>query len=219
MRRPIPERFCCDEDLRCLGLDGLEADKDLEAWRDGRLRAETRELIDVLLREGVEGRTILDVGAGVGAIHLTLLEAGASRAIDVDASREYLAVASAEAGRRGLDDRVTHRYGDVVEMADSLPPVDIVSLDSVTCCYPYPDRLLGAVLRSKPELVGLTFPRNTWWMVAFMNLYNALNVLRRREDRYFIHPYERVTGHLAGAGYRQVHDGGSRPWRVVAFRR
>lgn len=44
-------------------------------------------------------------------VHVALLEAGASRAIDVDASREYLAAARAEAERRELADRVDYTAG------------------------------------------------------------------------------------------------------------
>lgn len=91
MPPPPRKRFCCDDDLAILGIDGLNADEDLEMWRSGRLRAWTVELIDVVRAEGITGAALLDVGAGVGAAHLTLLEAGAASAVDVDASREYLA--------------------------------------------------------------------------------------------------------------------------------
>ena len=219
MRRAIPDRFCCDDDLCWIASDGLHADDDLEAWRSGRLHDATRELTDVLVEHGVQGLTVLDIGAGIGAVHLALLEAGAARAIDVDAAREYLDVAAAEAERRGLVGRVEHRFGDVVELADSLPPADVVVMDSVICCYPYLDRLMGAALASGPRLVGLTFPRDTWWMVLYMRLHNLRNRLTGRHDDYFIHPYARVVELLTDAGYAQVHDGGSRIWRVVAFRR
>jgi SAM-dependent methyltransferase len=219
MRRALPERFCCEDDLCWIGSDGLHADEDLDAWRSGRLYDWTRELTDVLVKQGVEGLTVLDIGAGVGAVHLGLLEAGATRAIDVDASREYLTVAAAEAERRGLADRVEHRFGDVVELAGSLPPADIVTLDSVICCYPYLERLMGAALASGPSLVGLTFPRNTWWMVLYMRLHNLRNALTRRHDNYFIHRYARVVQLMTDAGYAQIHDGGTRLWRVVVFRR
>jgi predicted RNA methylase len=33
---------------------------------------------------------VLDIGTGVGSVHLALLQAGASRAVDVDASGDYL---------------------------------------------------------------------------------------------------------------------------------
>jgi SAM-dependent methyltransferase len=213
-----PRRFCCDEDLAHLSYDGLTAADDLDAWRRGRLFGATRDLIDVVAEAGVKGATLLDVGAGVGAVHLTLLERGAARAIDVDASREYLAVARAEAQRRGLAGRVEYRHGDVVELAGELPPVDVVTLDSVICCYPYLPELLRAVLASRPRIVGITYPRDVWWMRAYMHAYNAIQRLRGRLGGYYIYRHAEVRRRMADAGYRAIHDGGTRTWRVVVYR-
>lgn len=219
MATPPPRRFCCDEDLALLGYDGLNADADLARWRGGKLHAPTGELIETVARHGLEGARILDIGAGVGAVHLTLLEAGAASAIDVDASREYLSVARAEAERRGLQGRVEHRYGDVVELGDQLPPAEIVTLDSVICCYPYLDPLLAAASRSRPRLIGMTYPRDVWWMRAFMRVYNLVHAVRRSPARYFIHRHAHVERWMAAAGYENVHEGGIRVWRVVLYRR
>jgi magnesium-protoporphyrin O-methyltransferase len=49
-------------------------------------RHTTQKLIDVLVAEGVNGLVVLDIGGGVGTVHLALLEAGARHAVDVDAS-------------------------------------------------------------------------------------------------------------------------------------
>jgi magnesium-protoporphyrin O-methyltransferase len=212
-------RFCCDEELECLAYDGLGADADLTRWRDGKLHQATRELIEVVRGEGVEGARVLDIGAGVGAVHISLLEAGAAWAVDVDASREYLATARSEAERRGLGDRVQYRYGDVVELAGELPPADVVTLDSVICCYPYLEPLLAAATRSRPRLVGITYPRDVWWMRAYVRLFNVAHSIRRRPGSYFIHRDAQVGRWMAGAGYENVHEGGTREWRVVLYRR
>lgn len=214
-----PRGFCCDEDLARIGYDGLHALDDLEEWRRGNLYPATRELIDVVAGQGVEGAALLDVGAGVGAVHLTLLERGAASAIDVDASREYLAVARSEAERRGLTARVEHRYGDLVELAAQLPPVDVVTLDSVICCYPHLEPLIEGATRTSPRLVGLTYPRDTWSMRMYMRWFNLKHALRRRPGRYFIHRHAGLNRLMADAGYRIVYEGGTRSWRVVLYRR
>ena len=117
---------------------------------------------------GLTGQSCSTSVPASASIHLALLEAGASRAVDVDASRDYLAAAREEATRRNLDDRVDYHYGDVVEIAAELPPADVVILDSVICCYPYLPTLLEAAVRSRPRLIGLTYPRDVWWMRTFM---------------------------------------------------
>jgi SAM-dependent methyltransferase len=212
-------RFCCDDDLALLGYDGLNAHADLQRWRDGRLNPVTRELIEIIRERGVRDAQLLDIGAGVGAVHVTLLEAGAAAAIDVDASREFLATARAEAERLGLGDRVEYRYGDVVELADELPAADIVTLDSVICCYPYLGPLLAAATRSQPRLVGITYPRDVWWMRAFMRLYNLAQRVRRSPSRYFVHRHAQLERWMKAAGYENAHEGGITVWRVVLYLR
>jgi SAM-dependent methyltransferase len=214
-----PRRFCCDEDLALLGYDGQGAADDLAKWRLQGPNPATRELIDAIRDEGVEGASVLDIGAGVGAVHITLLDAGAATAVDVDASREYLATARAEAERLGLAGRVEYRYGDVVELAAELPPADIVTLDSVICCYPYLPALLRAAVSPTPRLVGLTYPRDVWWMRAYMRIWNLAHVVRRNRARYFIHRQADVNRLMAELGFEKAHDGGIRPWRVVLYRR
>ena len=106
-----PRSFCCEEDLERLGYDGWGADDDLAAWREEGPRPTTQELIDFLVEHDVTGATVLDIGAGVGMVHVSLLEAGAARAIDVDASRDYLGAArgGGRAARSGAADRLPLR--------------------------------------------------------------------------------------------------------------
>jgi magnesium-protoporphyrin O-methyltransferase len=217
--RSWPRRFCCDEDLALIGYDGRDAEKDLAAWRTRGLRPTTQELIEAIGAQGVEGATVLDVGAGVGAVHVALLEAGAASAIDVDASREYLAAARAEADRRGLVDRVTYRYGDIVELAADTPPTDVVTLDAVICCYPFLSALMAAVVSVNPRLIGLTYPRDAWWMLAFMWLYNLVHTLRRSPAHYFPHRHRELRNFMTAAGYAEIYDGGSAWGRVVLYGR
>ena len=219
MTSPGPRRFCCDENLALIGYDGRFAAKDLASWQSRGPRQTTQELIDVICAQGVEQAAIRDIGAGVGVVHTALLEAGASSAVDVDASHEYLATARAAAEQRGLGGQVDYRYGDVVELAPDLPPADIVTLDSVICCYPYLPALLDAALTSGPRLVGLVYPRDVWWMLAFMRLFNVTQSLRRSHARYFIYRQRQVRALMAEAGYMEIHDGGSPGWRVVLYRR
>ena len=213
-----PLRFCSDEELERIGYEGHSAAQDLEHWCCKGPRRETRELVDVILAEGVEGAVLLDVGAGVGIVHMTLLEAGAARAVDLDASRDYLAAARAEAERRGLADRIDYRYGDLVEMAADLPPADIVTADAVICCYPYLAPLLAAAVRSRPRVVGLTYVNDAWWLRAWMHVWNVVWALRRRPDHWHIHRHAKVDRLMTDAGYAVIHDGGWWYWRVVVYR-
>jgi SAM-dependent methyltransferase len=211
--------FCCDADLERIGCDGQNWESELARLRERGPREHTSELLAVLLKEGVAGATVIDVGAGVGAVHLSLLETGAARAVDVDASREYLAAARAEAEQRGLADRVEHRYGDIVELAETLPRAEVVVADSVVCCYPFVDRLVGALVTPQPKVVGLSYANETWWLRVALRATNLWWALRRSPERWYIHRHATVDRLMDLAGYEVVHDGGPWYWRVVVYRR
>ena len=220
--------FCC-EDLASIGYDGSAAGDDLEAWHEDGPRATTQELIDFLVAEGVAGATVLDIGAGVGIVHVSLLEAGAARAVDVDASREYLDAARDEAERRGLADRIEYRFGDVVALAangadgdgaddGALPPADIVSADAVVCCYPYLPEFVGAATSVHPRLIGLTWPPDTWWSRAEMHALNLWWTVIRKPDHWYIHRRRDLDRLMGEAGYELAYFGGTRWWKVVVYR-
>lgn len=209
---------CCGQDFERT-FDADEAERDLRSWQEDGLPNSTAELIDALRAAGVEGASLLDIGAGVGMVHLELLAAGAARATDVDASSAYLATAREEAERRGFADRVAYHHGDVVNLAEDLPTADVVTLDRVICCYPDLAALLGAALRSGPRLIGLVHPTDAWWVRATASVLNALSWVLRRRDDFYIHRQREIDGILGEHGFRQLHKGGSRVWRVAVYER
>jgi hypothetical protein len=62
---------------------------------------------------------------------------------------------------RGHGSRVTYRHGDFVELAESVPPADIVTFDRVISVYPGLDRLAGLSAERARRLFGLVYPRVT----------------------------------------------------------
>lgn len=215
-------RCCTEADCERLEYQGADAEVDLADWLEYGPRDTTQELIDVLVDRGVEGSTLLDVGAGVGMVHVSLLEAGASRATDIDLSREYLRVAREEAERRGLGERIEHRYGDVVALASEdggLRAAEVVTADAVICCYPDLTAWVDAVVSVEPRLIGLTYPSDAWWSRVELRALNLWWALTRTPDSYFIHRRRDVDRLFTGAGYAQAYWGGTRGWKVVVYER
>lgn len=213
-----PSRRCCDQDFERI-FDEREAEHDLREWERNGLPQATEELIEALRAEGVEGSTLLDVGAGVGMVHLELLAAGASTAVDVDASSAYIAAARGEAERRGLTDRVDYRLGDIVDLAPQLPAADVVTLDRVICCYPDLPALLGAATIPGSRLIGLVYPTDGWWMRSSMAIFNAIGRLLRRRHAFYVHRQAEIDRILQVAGFARRHRGGGRIWRVAVYGR
>ena len=213
---------CSDADCQRLEYQGADAEDDLADWLEYGPRDTTQELIDVLVDHGVEGAEILDVGAGVGMVHVALLEAGAARATDIDLSREYLRVAREEAERRGLGERIEHRFGDVVALAaqdGGLPTVEVVTADAVICCYADLPAWVDAVVSAEPRLIGLTYPSDAWWSRLELRALNVWWALTRTPDSYFIHRRRDVDRLLGAGGYGQVYWGGTRGWKVAVYER
>jgi magnesium-protoporphyrin O-methyltransferase len=112
---------------------------------------------------------------------------------------------------------VTYLHGNVVDLAPSLPPADVVALDRVICCYPDLRALLAAATFPRPRLIGLVHPTDSWWVWGPAAVLNALSRLLRRRDHFYIHRQREIDGLLREAGFRQLHKGGSRVWRVAVY--
>ena len=123
-------------------FDESTAKADAERYRRSGPDTTTRMLLDMIREHGVNGTAVLDIGGGIGVIDHELLDAGAGRAVLVDASPPALQVARDEARRRGSLDRLEFVEGDFVGQAASIDPVDVVTLDRVICCYPDVDALV-----------------------------------------------------------------------------
>ena len=186
--------------------------------KDGPART-TVWLIDGLADGGVAGRTVLDIGAGVGAVHLGLLAAGAASAVDVDGSPAYVAVAREEAARLGRSADVRHETGDFVELAASLEPADLVALDRVVCCYPDMNALVQRSVALTRHRFGLVYPRHTWWIRAGSGFLNALSRLFRQRFRIWVHPTANVEAIMREAGFVPRLRRSTIFWQVIVYER
>ena len=101
----------------------------LSGYRKNGLGQRALTVIEFLQERGLEGKSVLDIGSGIGALHMELLLAGAEQATGIDASPTNIAAARELADEMGLADRVEERQGDFVDLASSIPAADIVTLD------------------------------------------------------------------------------------------
>lgn len=194
-----------------------EAEADLRRYRDKGPEATTKALVDAIRAHGVSGATVLDIGGGIGAIQLELLEAGAASTVSVDASPDYVEVARVEAGHRGYADRTRHLTGDFVGLAGQLEPADIVTLDKVVCCYPDMPLLVDRSVERARRMLGLVYPRSAWWVRAFATLGNAGYRLFRSTTRFYIHPEDRVDQLIREAGFEAYPVQRGLLWQVVLY--
>jgi magnesium-protoporphyrin O-methyltransferase len=211
----------CDPGCACSANEFGERDarNDLRDLRRKGPPRTTRWLIDALAEGGVEGWSVLDVGAGVGAVHLELLDAGASSAVDVDVSASYVAAARDEAARRGHSERVSHQVADFVAAAPEIEPVDAVVLDRVVCCYGDMVALVTLSAERARRRYGLVYPRDSWWIRGLMSIANAGSRIVRSRTRIYAHRTEAVDGLIRAAGLEPRFRRTTIFWQVLVYER
>ena len=198
MARPGPRCDCCYDEA----FDVRKAEIELKRYRRSGAPDHTRVLAAALAAGDAGGLTVLDVGAGVGAVHHLLLEAGASSAVDVDASRPYLDAARSEAARRGFADRVTFEHGDFTQVSADIGPADLVALDRVVCCHPDGSGIVRAAAERTRRRLGIVMPREirlVRWGIAALNVTEWL---RRSAYRAYVHSADVLDEAAVNAGLR-----------------
>jgi magnesium-protoporphyrin O-methyltransferase len=127
---------CCKHNQNLNGVFNEQmARGDVEGyWKKG-IDKHARVIVEAVRLHGVEGASVLEVGGGVGGLHLELLKQGAARATDVDVSSAYVAAAQSVAEKLGVRERVDYRVADFAHEAGSVPGADVVVLHRVGSCY------------------------------------------------------------------------------------
>jgi SAM-dependent methyltransferase len=198
---------------------------DREAERHGTVNAVTGSLLKAITDLGVSGRTVLDVGCGIGDLAIESVAAGATSATGFDLSPKAIDRARALARRRGVGDRTTFAVGDGSKF--ELPKADIVAINRVVCCYPDADGILERTLAAAGSIYAISAPISSGATGLYNRIHNALwNVVYRLRDRHydgfrtFIHDVERIDGRITAAGFRRVHHERRRVvWDLAVYAR
>jgi magnesium-protoporphyrin O-methyltransferase len=187
--------------------------------------AVTVSLLDALDEAGVRGRTVLDIGCGIGDVAITTLRRGASSALGVELSPKAVAEARRFAAERGVDDRATFRIGDGARV--DLPESDVVVLNRVFCCYPDIENLLRRSLAAARHVYAFTAPPSTGVLGAiaraqtrWANTWYRLRRKKFRGFRVFVHDLDRVDAAARAAGFTRIRDERRRfAWQLSVYAR
>lgn len=163
------------------------ARRDAARYRRAGIDGNAGRVVDFVRGRGVEGSTVLEVGGGVGAIQLELLQVGAARAENVELSSAYEPYAGELLQEAGLEGRVARRLLDFASQGDEVEPADVVILHKVVCCYPNYEALVGAAAVHAKRQLLLTFPCESWWTRLGLAAANLIERLRRRTFRVYVH--------------------------------
>jgi magnesium-protoporphyrin O-methyltransferase len=201
---------CCASDYRRF-FNRKFAAADLRRYRRRGLSETERDL--VALAGDIRGASVLEVGGGIGALQLELLDAGAARATNVELSAGYEDAAAELLGERDVDRRV----GDFV--VDDTTPHDVVVMHRVVCCYPDVDALVGKGAANAQRRLLLTYPRERWFIRLGLRAVNAFLALRRCGFRAYVHPVARIVAAADAQGLRLERRVTHSLWESAAFSR
>ena len=208
---------CCTFDAADRHFNAAKVEKELQKYRRKGPGVTTRKLRDGLVSAGLAQGTLLDVGGGLGALSLALLDGGMSRATVVDASSAYLAAASIEAERSGRSGVMRFVHGDFVAVAPGLERATVVALDRVVCCYPSYQFLLEQSLQRAERAFALSYPRDRWLVRLGMKWENAMRRRKGNPFRTFVHPPSDMQRLIEAAGFRLVRRAETMIWSADVF--
>jgi 2-polyprenyl-3-methyl-5-hydroxy-6-metoxy-1,4-benzoquinol methylase len=183
------------------------------------LSGDGQRIVDFIRGHVSPGYSVLEVGGGVGEIHLELLRDGAARVLNVELATKYETVASELIRERGLGERVERRLGDFVREAASVPAADVVVMNRVVCCYPDAEALVGVAADHARRLLVMSFPVERWWIRAGIAAGNAWLALRGNTFRGYVHATHDVVAAAERGGLGLVEQRRGLIWQVIALER
>jgi 2-polyprenyl-3-methyl-5-hydroxy-6-metoxy-1,4-benzoquinol methylase len=188
-------------------------------YRKKGLNKTARRMVEFLELRGIEGATVLEIGGGVGEIHIELLKRGAERALNLELSPAYADEAQRLLREAGLEERADWRLHDIAASPEVIEPADIVVMHRVVCCYPDYRRLLSSTGEHARRLIVFSYPPRSSVSRLFIGAQNLIFRLLRKEFRAFAHPPSEMLAILEEKGFRQTFAHHAPVWQVAGLER
>jgi 2-polyprenyl-3-methyl-5-hydroxy-6-metoxy-1,4-benzoquinol methylase len=213
---------CCSTSGSCEGINTFftRSARSYERWfRIFGLEKIQKVLLEGIRRASPNAGRVLDIGCGVGILHITLLKEGAETATGIDISEGMIAVARRVAREQGVGDRVQYIQGDFVREAASIPDADTTVMDKVVCCYEDVMDLLDASTAKTRRVFALTHPRNRTLIRIGFRLQTFLAKIFRFQFHALWHDWEKLRHRISSAGFELTYERSSFAWTALIFRR
>ena len=195
------------------------AEREARRYRRKGLSGSARWIADALAGAGVGGRSVLEIGGGVGGLQIELLEAGADHATNVEIIDTYESVAEALISEHGLGGRVARRVADFGVAGGETPPADLVILHRVVCCYPDAGGLIDGACTHARDRVAITIPRESAWIRLGFGMMNAWFRIRRIAFRTYVLPLEPMLAVAGRRGFRVAQRQRGALWQSLVLQR
>jgi magnesium-protoporphyrin O-methyltransferase len=210
---------CCDREDYDNTFGERFARKMARRYRRRGLTRSERAIVRFLDDRGIEGASVLEIGGGVGELHVELLRHGARRATNLEISTQYEPEASRLLERSGLADRVDRRHLDIAQEPEGVEPADVVVLHRVVCCYPDFERLLGAAAGKAGRLMVFSHPPRNLVTRSLLRFDNTVRKLKGDSFRTFAHDPSAMVAVTRRSGLQDTYAWRGFGWCVVGLER
>lgn len=195
------------------------ARRNLKRYRKKGLGAFERQMMASIPSGDRDGARVLEIGGGIGTIQAELLASGAREGEIVELVAAYEPYARELVQEKGLESRSRFRVADVLEQPDAVKPATIVILNRVVCCSPDGVQLTETAARLAERILVLSFPRDRWLVRALARVINAVQQVRGKSFRVFLHPKASLNAAAQAQGLSLTESGRNLAWEFVVLRR
>jgi SAM-dependent methyltransferase len=212
--------YCCTSSLPTEGTNRFfskKAKSFLKKFRRRGLAKEQRLLMEGVMKGGITGKSILEIGCGVGGLHLSLLKSGGASATGIEISEGMIEGALQLSKEMDMEARTTYLLGDFVVLHDRLSPADVTLLDKVVCCYEDLDILLDRSIAKTSCIYGLTYPRPSGLFKTLIGLAIRLAKLLNAPFHPYWHDWEKMTGKIQNSGFVETYQGNTMFWEARVY--
>ena len=211
----VPSGSCCGTGSFFSRWSRLYAKR----FRRGGLEPVQKFLLEGIRKQYTRGCTVLDIGCGVGSLHLTLLNEGVDRAIGVDMSEGMLREAKRFADASKVAGRVHYVVGDFVQLSSSIPESDITVLDKVVCCYEDVENLIITATAKTKSTFALSHPKENLLMKSLFKGHMTLARIFRWSFHPFWHNWDTIASLIRSRGFQLAYENSTISWQVLVYRK
>ena len=196
-----------------------QAKRYLKRFRKRGLAKEQRLLVEGIKSISLSGKSVLEIGCGIGGLHLSLLQQGASFATGIDISEGMLEGAKHLAQELGLESNTRYLLGDFVQTNGTVEHADITILDKVVCCYENLDALLVTSLDKTRHSYALSFPKSSFVVKTLFRTTAWLGQMFNWSFAPYWHDWDAMVKTIGRNGFKEAYRSNTVVWAVHVFER
>jgi len=193
------------------------ANRDLSNFLKGKSKKTTENLVSLLSKKDLHGKSLLDIGAGVGVLSLSLFKQGIKNSTLVEASYAYQNASKKLLSDNNFAEQSRFISGDFSRIYNEVPSADVVTLDKVVCCYDDYDSLVRSSVGKAHSVYAMVIPLDVWWTKLFNQFGNVVRSITGNTFKTYIHPLNEIEKIIFSSGFRLSVHKYQREWYISVY--